>query len=670
MRLVRASAAAADTAGARLKIIILLPGDDLLITRKHCVYHDHEPRRAPRAGYLDEACSQNLGFKGIFRIRVGRPGQEPELLEGTRHHRPNGIAFSPDFSHLYVSDCCQGSHMSNCTQGDAVYTVYRVQEDGGLSFERSIRFRVEGEAGSRGCADGFKVDPRTGHIVASCPMGICIVGTGVPLEPAGGAAPGLGGFQGADFDDDGDDFEPTRQPEEDLLPPDAADADADADAALGEAGSGTVEEEVAEETYESVEADDVAEGGKEDQVGDLAEEMVAEDDEELQQQEEEYVQMEAKEEELEEEEEEEQQREEEEDVEGKEEEQRAEKEEKEEKHEEEANEEQQQDEEDKQQEDASDPYSNEELAAAAEEEEEEEEEEGHNEELEQEEQEEASGPDSSEELAAAAAVDEEVANEELEQEEQEASGPDSTENLAAADEEGVEEEEPEQLKNEEPVQEEQEASGQDSTQAASAADEDGEEEEPEQLKNEEPVQEEQEASGQDSTQAAAAAAAPAEDELQREMADDADDGQEAQEEAIRHEDASSASRGVTNERLPQQKSEAESESGRGGGGNLPSGARTAAQAHRMRTQKASARRLLMSSSGGGEAGDADDEVIGLLARLHLGHRVSNVVFGNDGFLYATGESKHGGGALMRIALRHYPTAAGGSHDELRRRRQL
>ena len=88
---------------------------------------------------------------------------------------------SPDGAYLYVSNCCQGDHLLNCTQGTVNYNVYKLgRTPEQARFIRAITFSIEGSSGARGCADGFKVHQTTGYIVGSCASGICIVGTGVP----------------------------------------------------------------------------------------------------------------------------------------------------------------------------------------------------------------------------------------------------------------------------------------------------------------------------------------------------------------------------------------------------------------------------------------------------------------------------------------------------------
>uniref|UniRef100_A0A061QPZ0 Gluconolactonase n=1 Tax=Tetraselmis sp. GSL018 TaxID=582737 RepID=A0A061QPZ0_9CHLO len=157
------------------------------------IYAYLEKHRLRDSEYVDEACARGLGFTGVFRMPVGGRPEDLELLDGAGARRPNGIALSPGGSRLYVSECCQGEHLPNCTQGDAHYLVYRVGGRG-AELERRVSFRIPPPGGARGCADGFKVHPGTGLIVGSCPGGICVVGAGAAEEagasPAA-AAPGM-----------------------------------------------------------------------------------------------------------------------------------------------------------------------------------------------------------------------------------------------------------------------------------------------------------------------------------------------------------------------------------------------------------------------------------------------------------------------------------------------
>jgi len=103
---------------------------------------------------------QELDFCGVFRVV---PGQEPELLfQGCE--RPNGLAFSPDGSRLYVVDTAF-NHIR----------LFQVQEDGSVK-GGDIFARLSGK--ETGNCDGLKVDGE-GHIYSTGPGGLHI------LNPSG-----------------------------------------------------------------------------------------------------------------------------------------------------------------------------------------------------------------------------------------------------------------------------------------------------------------------------------------------------------------------------------------------------------------------------------------------------------------------------------------------------
>lgn len=114
----------------------------------------------------------DTGLAGVYRWSVAN--KKLQLLEG-KLERPNGIAFSSDFSHLYVSECCQG-HSETCPKGRARWHVYKVEatNDHDDVILKSLCMVEQQYDDQDGCADGFAVHT-SGLLVASCPNGICVV---------------------------------------------------------------------------------------------------------------------------------------------------------------------------------------------------------------------------------------------------------------------------------------------------------------------------------------------------------------------------------------------------------------------------------------------------------------------------------------------------------------
>ena len=113
----------------------------------------------------DDSPDKELDFNGIYRLS---PNGELELLSAEQT-RPNGIAFSPDESTLYVANC----------DGDApVWMAYDVGADG-LSGAR-VFADLTGQEGA-GCPDGLKVDLE-GNVFATGPGGVWVFAPdGTPL---------------------------------------------------------------------------------------------------------------------------------------------------------------------------------------------------------------------------------------------------------------------------------------------------------------------------------------------------------------------------------------------------------------------------------------------------------------------------------------------------------
>jgi gluconolactonase len=104
-----------------------------------------------------------LDFCGVFRIA---PDGRLAVVT-TELSRPNGLAFSPDESHLYVVD-----------SADNVVSIFDVAPDGSLRNRRRwLAMRDEGE----GVGDGMKVDT-AGHAYITGPGGVWVVAPdGTPL---------------------------------------------------------------------------------------------------------------------------------------------------------------------------------------------------------------------------------------------------------------------------------------------------------------------------------------------------------------------------------------------------------------------------------------------------------------------------------------------------------
>jgi len=95
---------------------------------------------------------EELGFYGVYRLKDGA------LTLLTRSHtRPNGLAFSPDETLLYVA---------NSDPDENLVRVYDVQSDG--TIENGRVFADLKSPGKDGLADGMKVDVRGNLYTTGC----------------------------------------------------------------------------------------------------------------------------------------------------------------------------------------------------------------------------------------------------------------------------------------------------------------------------------------------------------------------------------------------------------------------------------------------------------------------------------------------------------------------
>jgi len=110
---------------------------------------------------------RELGWQGVFRIRPGREGEEPELLvERYLFTQPNGLCFSPDERLLYVNDTEQAN-----------IRVFEVGSDGGLGSGRIFASGIK-DSLKPGVPDGMKCDAE-GNVWVTAPGGLWV------YDPAG-----------------------------------------------------------------------------------------------------------------------------------------------------------------------------------------------------------------------------------------------------------------------------------------------------------------------------------------------------------------------------------------------------------------------------------------------------------------------------------------------------
>lgn len=103
---------------------------------------------------------KEIDFQGVYRA----DGEGNVTLLTDELSRPNGIAFSPDFTTLYVA---------NSDPENAIWMAYDVKEDGTLENGRVFFDATKWIGSKKGLPDGFKVND-DGYLFASGPGGILV----------------------------------------------------------------------------------------------------------------------------------------------------------------------------------------------------------------------------------------------------------------------------------------------------------------------------------------------------------------------------------------------------------------------------------------------------------------------------------------------------------------
>ncbi len=142
--------------------------NDIVVRSDGSIYFTDPPYGLPR-----QKEGRELDFNGVYRLA---PDGALTLLDDTLP-RPNGLAFSPDESVLYVDDSQEG-----------IIRAYDVQPDGAVS---NARLFAELRGSKPGVPDGMKIDVQ-GNIFCTGPGGVWVFDPGgeklgvieVPQVPA------------------------------------------------------------------------------------------------------------------------------------------------------------------------------------------------------------------------------------------------------------------------------------------------------------------------------------------------------------------------------------------------------------------------------------------------------------------------------------------------------
>ncbi len=132
--------------------------NDLVVRSDGSIYWTDPPGGLANPMFSPDDIQQYLDFQGVFRLSPDGSQLTP-MLHGD-FASPNGLAFSPDESLLYVNDIQRRT-----------IRVYDVEADGSLSNGR-LFYEAKGEG--RKSPDGMKVDTE-GNVYCTAPGGIHVI---------------------------------------------------------------------------------------------------------------------------------------------------------------------------------------------------------------------------------------------------------------------------------------------------------------------------------------------------------------------------------------------------------------------------------------------------------------------------------------------------------------
>ena len=131
--------------------------NDIVVRSDGAIYFTDSPGALYNVGMAAEDLQQYLDFQGVFRISADG-AKLAAVITDTVY--PNGLAFTPDESVLYVNDTRLGE-----------IRAYGMRPDGGCGAMRLFHKLTGSEPG---IADGMKVD-REGNVYCTGPGGIHVI---------------------------------------------------------------------------------------------------------------------------------------------------------------------------------------------------------------------------------------------------------------------------------------------------------------------------------------------------------------------------------------------------------------------------------------------------------------------------------------------------------------